>query len=865
MIRFPQQLLRSINIWSRLRHNNVLSLTGFHLSANLDVAMLICPLEPLGSVDTYLQQNDVDLPSRMQLVAGAARGLQYLHNLDPPVTHGDIKGANTLINQQPDAILCDFGLAKSQFRSGLETQGQAIGSIPWCAPKLFDEGVRSSANDVWSLGCLVLEIVKGIKPFAQHISNTFKVLRLLGTGRTPASKEDLQSPINLWSILEHCCHFEANDRLKVEHFSSYWHILMHGKANSAVKPICPNGSCTAALASAPAKGGMASTLEPAETHAGGQTTLAVGSRNTKSDNRGEFIDSPGKVLSPPLEALPRAKGAAWSATARASCLEETRLAVMKDIQDWIFDIHHGASPFFDLDGIAGIGKTTIAYTLAKRAAQGGYLGASLFFSRSGEAELRNPALVFPTLAYQLCGFGETFYKRIEKAVKEDSEVGYQDLQSQFYALIVGPLQQSPLPSHPILVVLDALDECQEQGAKELLRLLLLGVPKIAFPLKVFITSRPESHIRSIFSHTNNIHRVILHDIELSVIKNDIRLYLQTSLAAIKGSAGRQVLQPLARPDEIEILVERAGKLFSVATMFVRLIDDIQVPDPRQRLDSFLQRSPAAIVTPNKILGELYLQVLRNIQLKSGDPYVRNRVQAVVGAIVVIRDRLPVSVMELLMKLPPGDGSRALHHLHSVIQAPRSPDESPYIHHTSFTDFITNRSRCTEPDFLIVTEDHELRMATWCLELMKNELKKGMACDLDSWLHRGVLNINNAYPTELQYACRRWSSHLLSAPHPPCQNLVNLVGDFTRSCLMWWLEAMSCLGSVRLAASCLEEAISWATTSRVPGLSQILKETLVFIIRNFKLIDTSAWHIYLSALSFVPPESSLFALYFHGAI
>jgi hypothetical protein len=57
-------------------------------------------------------------------------------------------------------------------------------------------------------------------------------------------------------------------------------------------------------------------------------------------------------------------------------------------------------PIYWLSGLAGIGKSTIAKTVADRAEGRGMLGASFFFSR-GDEPLRNPQLVFPTLAFQL--------------------------------------------------------------------------------------------------------------------------------------------------------------------------------------------------------------------------------------------------------------------------------------------------------------------------------------------------------------------------------------------------------------------------------------------------------------------------------
>ncbi|KAG9011279.1 hypothetical protein FRB93_003080 [Tulasnella sp. JGI-2019a] len=132
-LRIPYRLLREISVWADLRHQNILSLIGFYLSPRLDEALLLCPLELHRSVDRYLETYNIDVPGRMELVTQVARGIAYLHNLDPPVTHGDIKAANTLVSQQGEAMLCDFGLAKSNFRSGLETSDKHNGTVRFCS------------------------------------------------------------------------------------------------------------------------------------------------------------------------------------------------------------------------------------------------------------------------------------------------------------------------------------------------------------------------------------------------------------------------------------------------------------------------------------------------------------------------------------------------------------------------------------------------------------------------------------------------------------------------------------------------------------------------------------------------------------
>ncbi|KAG9035045.1 hypothetical protein FRB95_012193 [Tulasnella sp. JGI-2019a] len=96
-----------------------------------------------------------------------------------------------------------------------------------------------------------------------------------------------------------------------------------------------------------------------------------------------------------------------------------------------------------------------------------------------------------------------------------------------------------------------------------------------------------------------------------------------------------------------------------------------------------------------------------------------------GAIVLLRETISVAMMEWLLGLSVGDGSRALHHLPSVISIPGSPNESPRIHHTSFRDFITDPLRCTETEFCIQPGIQGARLAARCLELTTFAAESGV--------------------------------------------------------------------------------------------------------------------------------------------
>lgn len=103
--------------------------------------------------------------------------LVHMHGLEPPVAHGDIKAvrtdaqstvrltdrirhldqANILLNQQREAVLCDFGLSKASLFSGLTMSAGFEGSFKWCSPELHMDDLPDpdAGSDVWAWACLV--------------------------------------------------------------------------------------------------------------------------------------------------------------------------------------------------------------------------------------------------------------------------------------------------------------------------------------------------------------------------------------------------------------------------------------------------------------------------------------------------------------------------------------------------------------------------------------------------------------------------------------------------------------------------------------------------------------------------------------
>jgi len=283
-----------------------------------------------------------------------------------------------------------------------------------------------------------------------------------------------------------------------------------------------------------------------------------------------------------LRDLPRAPYAAHDSSreeAPSLCLEGTRVAVLEDIQTWSESANGERSPVYWLDGFAGTGKSAIAKTVAERAREKAMLGATFFFSRY-EKPLRDPRLVLPALAFQLAQSHNAFREAIVEVLS------------------------------PILIILDALDECEEKGAADILQLVFSHLTRIPF-LRILITSRPQPHLSCVFNKVSNVAKTVLHDIEASVVQQDIHFYISTELAKIPGKIDRGMPANWVTEAEINSLVEKCGKSFVYAARAIRFIGDDRVQDPHTRLRLILNPRPLqdAGTTPDSHPDNLYMEVL----------------------------------------------------------------------------------------------------------------------------------------------------------------------------------------------------------------------------------------------------------------
>ena len=379
-------------------------------------------------------------------------------------------------------------------------------------------------------------------------------------------------------------------------------------------------------------------------------------------------------------------------------------------------------------------------------------------------------------------------------------------------LIVQPLVKSGIST---VIMIDALDECRDrEPSSTILSVLRQFATKMTnMKIKIFVTGRPEPHIRDGFrllllAGATDV--FVLHEVEQSQVNSDVRLFFRHNLSELKGR--RHVLGDWPTEAQMNLLCERSAGLFVCAMATIKFIDQKNT-NPKKRLDRLLQSLESSLegrteLRENVTLDSLYMSILQDA-FGTSDPEDGPDVRSVLGAVVLATNPLSPSAIAALLGFEAEDVSPLLSSVHSLLILHEDIDQPVRPFHKSFPDFITDPDRCTNSRFNVHPSDQHAKLLVGCLELMDRRLKQNMCQLPDGVINSEVDNLKERtkqyIDRPLEYACRSWHKHLVDKM--PART-VEILHQFLTKKFLFWLEVLSVFGAVREAVDALEAIVKW---------------------------------------------------------
>ncbi|EJD07930.1 WD40 repeat-like protein [Fomitiporia mediterranea MF3/22] len=539
------------------------------------------------------------------------------------------------------------------------------------------------------------------------------------------------------------------------------------------------------------------------------------------------------------------------------CLPGTRLDVLEQIAQWAEST--SSQSIFWLHGIAGSGKSAIANTIAQTF-DGQRLLAGCFFCKRDDPDLRNTEKVIPSLAFHLAAWHQPYSAKLLAVLQSDekNKLASKTVQEQFELLIQGPAlsltgdQQIETP-RPLIIVIDALDECGENRMQRLhLTRVLVRLANLVPWLKLLVTSRPLHELGQVFETASDT----LEKLHLNQAVDptpDIILYSHYRADEI---AEENALEPTWLSDEqIVTLAQRACGLFIWATTVFNFIQKhIDVDHAVTVIFSSTSNSE----NPEEALDELYKTVLRDVA--SGSANNLWLVKTVTGVIFCTAKNVPLTV-DALHSLAPEVSetliSRIVERLQAVLYRDADLQNAVRVCHPSFLDFMSQQTRSV--DFWTMPEELDSKVATRCLQIMRENLQFNM-CQLETSYvaNEDIPDLQRKVATTisraLSYSCLNWMSHFQGSDVPKQEELVRFIEGILRSDIaFYWIEALSLLQELKKGVQILSQAIVTFTESQ---LKTIALDLFRFVSAFYDAISTCTPHLYISALAWLPPECLL---------
>ncbi|KAG1727990.1 hypothetical protein EDB19DRAFT_171101 [Suillus lakei] len=383
----------------------------------------------------------------------------------------------------------------------------------------------------------------------------------------------------------------------------------------------------------------------------------------------------------------------WGARQKLECLDGTRMRILEEIET---TLQASDSTLIWLSGSPGTGKSAIAHTIASRLKNKSRLAGTFFFSRQHKDIPGMASLDFfaPTLAYQISKSKHLAKDPVVQSIRSDPAIldPRKPLADQIQDLLVKPLQNLQVSwghSEPKVLVIDAIDACEEERICELISCLsnLLHQPRIPH-LHIVVTSRPLHTIDDAFEAIGceeSMHHIALDDVDVA---EDFRLLFKHALERSYRNHGLEYPELESDDETILCLADRANGRFGTASMMMRFLethdDDDEVPyDLDEKIN--LMKDP----------GDAYLhstQIFRFYEFVINSSENPTRAYRHLSTVVNLAKPLAILHLRKLLGSSESDLSSILVSLSPIVSVPVDDSQAiEVLHEKSLREFLSRHS------------------------------------------------------------------------------------------------------------------------------------------------------------------------------
>ena len=485
------------------------------------------------------------------------------------------------------------------------------------------------------------------------------------------------------------------------------------------------------------------------------------------------------------------------------CMEGTRQSILTRIIAWVANPQEGNDGprrnTFWFYGSPGIGKTSLAHSICASLHDQEQL-AGAFFCRRDDPNLSNHQNILPTLINKLAGVFPPFRTTVVNRLRNDPNLSPESMKGALFLEFIRNLPRQP--KHPLVFVIDALDECGDDRSRPTLLKVLTDAAAHASWLKVIITSRPEADIQRFFDAVSRL-SYSSHDLatdrEASV---DLRTFAQREFELV---AEKWCLStPWPEESLFDGVIARANGLFIFIKTIVLALEHCD--DPTESLSATLQSSVDTGLEP---LYGLYSSILK-ARINPGNSEFRR----MIGVVLTTAPYRPVcdEAIAELAGVRPNLVKKWVNDLSTLLC--RDEAGGIRVRHLSISDFFGS-DHCA---YQVNPRDTNAQLGISCIIIMVKQLRFNICGLEDSRLPNVNVEdlpsrIKENISDTLQYSSLYWSNHLCFTLDTRDLRMWESLGEFFGGLYgLFWIEVLSLMRMVPIGVPSLRRVISWAKVS-----------------------------------------------------